>query len=145
MKVNFNTYFANYSAPKCSPSFGEIQLMNGDHGPGAQDTLDLLLSEEEYNDFMDTVENSKSNKYVKLSIFGDGKKLSATCSDVSGQIPKSEWRIKSYNQRLYESPMQFLNRVVKKMNNRTDEVKGIMEYYASCESDDNAAREEIGD
>jgi hypothetical protein len=134
MKVNFNTYSVNYSAPKsCSPSFGEIQLMNGDHGPGAQDTLELLLSEEEYNAFKETVERSKSNKDVKLSIFGDGKNLSATCSDASGQIPESEWRIKSYEQRPYESPMHFLNRVVKKMNNRTDEVKGIIEYYASRE------------
>ena len=117
MRADFNVY--NSTSNNSHPTFGMI------HYEGAEDTLRKVLSSADLKTFRTMVNNRSQDRFVNLILFGNGKKLAANVAD--GEMLKGEEiQCKSYSQHFWESAMDFITRMIKKVDKRTPEVEELV-------------------
>ncbi len=116
MQVNFDT---NNCA---KPNFGAIKY------DGARKALETSLSIKELKEFKALVDKHKSNDLVDLILLvRNGQKINqANIGDNVYKVPLSQKPfLKHYSKRFYESPMQFIRRMVAKTEKRTEVVNEL--------------------
>jgi hypothetical protein len=113
MQVNFETH----KQIQQRPSFGAI------HYEGAEDTLRKILSSKELKELRSIIQKNQTLNRVNITLFGNGKKLSANVFDTDELI---DAKCTSYSQRFYESGMRFIKRVVGKMEKRQPVVNELL-------------------
>ena len=95
----------------------------------AEPLLKEVLGEAQMDDFIGTVEANKDNDLVDVSFYARGKKLSAYIGDAYYFHGYKDFKWKCYApyQRPFESHKHFVDRVIKKMDKRTAELKVVRE------------------
>ena len=117
----------NYSIPNSQPAFGKIYKKHG-----AENVINSELNAEEKMRFEEIEEYCAGNDLVDIDLYGEtrffSKKpyLSAIVKNNYKNVDLQHYRSKKYKQRQFESAMDFLNRVVNKMDK---EARMFEEYY----------------
>jgi len=117
MQIEFNPNIQQNS--KATPTFGAIDYS------AAKNVLKNALNSEELIKFRQMIHNNKNDK-VDVVLFGEGKKkLSANVADKITDSHLENYQCKPYSQRLFESPLKFIERMCKKADKRAEEIEEI--------------------
>lgn len=130
MKVNLNTYSV---AQKVEPAFGKMQVT-----PRAENVINSELNAEDRKHFEHIVNACKDDELVDIKLYGDTRFFSkkpylyAIVEDNYNNIDNCHLDSKKYNQRQFESVMNFVQRVVKKKEKRAEMLEKYYGYtYAN--------------
>lgn len=115
MQTNYNV-----TTPKVNPAFGAIRY------EGAKNTLKAVMNSKQLEEFLNLVENQKTNDNVDIVLFGGSKKLSANVADVSSKIGLNNTKCSYYAQRFFEAPLSFVKRMCEKAEKRAEQVQEII-------------------
>lgn len=130
MKVNLNTYFV---AQKVEPAFGKMQVT-----PRAENVINSELNAKDRKHFEHIVNACKDDELVDIKLYGDTRFFSkkpylyAIVEDNYNNIDNWHLDSKKYNQRQFESVMNFVQRVVKRKEKRAEMLEKYYGYtYAN--------------
>jgi len=106
------------SQPTYNQAFGSINYA------GAKETLLKVLKTDELKEFKQFVEVQEKNTLSGITLFGHDKKLGA---NVYNRLDGNDRVCRQYVQHFWESPMNFIRKMIKKADNLADKAQDIIE------------------
>ena len=135
MYISLDNYSINYSIPKSRLAFGKMYEKTG-----AENVINSELDAKAKEDYSGIVEYCGSNDLVNIELYGDTRYFSkkpylrAIVKDNHEIVDMQHYDSKKYKQGQFESTIDFIRRVVKKMDERTNMLK---EYYGYAYDSEN--------